>query len=393
VASRATIGVMDEKNTAQRLQDFFEHPLVWGPLGIIGGLVGLFFYPPVLIICGFCILLAFHRAKVVVGKSRKTQVCAYILLFTLTLAALYGIERLIKTHAPDLAHDIAKEVIKDLQPNRSPQKQQEPTPGQTQTQGSSKRAVLKPPIERTVKFAVMIPFDTAPNAFPIPHDENPDDPMFRTYGDLASLATKETMPPSARDAVNKGERTSWNSVPVSTEDAPAFFGKLLRYYILTSIDNLQRNSVTVAIGYPAEARAGIEPPNVVPYPNKKLFRELAKSSFYWPFEWEHKPPIRMPKGTEIRFAEEEKPAAYLVRLERPGYFKIEYKVTQSMGTGVGSVPKNFATSRASTTMQWAFFVTMHYTIYDSDDNDFNPSLYAQWADALYDGLHKRLTVD
>jgi len=42
-----------------------------------------------------------------------------------------------------------------------------------------------PPIERVEKFPVMIPFDT--DGFPIPIDENPDDPLSMTYKELHSL--------------------------------------------------------------------------------------------------------------------------------------------------------------------------------------------------------------
>jgi hypothetical protein len=246
----------------------------------------------------------------------------------------------------------------------------------------------------------MIPFDTAPDSSPIPLDENPDDPLFRTYGEMASLASNGTVPESAREAKSDGP-ISWHAKSISMEEAPAFLGRLLQYYLFHCIDNLRRNSLTISIGYPAEASAGIEPPNAEPYSYEKLSRELADNVFFRPFfhrpsgdemTWKLKS-VSMPKGTEIKFVEMSKPDKYLVRFQRPAHFEVDFIVESFVGTGVGSVPKHFATPRVSTTMQWPFFVTMRYTIEHNVDDDFNPNSYAQWHDAIYDGLHKRLVAD
>jgi hypothetical protein len=256
------------------------------------------------------------------------------------------------------------------------------------------------PIERTVKFAVMIPYDTAPNSQPIPLNENSDDPLFQTYMDMMSLASNGTVPDTARETPVGGQIT-YQMTLVSMNDAPAFFGKLLQYYVFQCIDRLQRNSLTVSIGYPAKANAGIEPPNAEPYPYEKLFQQLADNRFFRPFlhrpsgdemAWKLKPVV-MPKGTEIEFIQIHEPERYAVRLQRLGYFKVDFIVEgYMMATGAGQVPKHFVTSRAKTTMQWPFLVTMQYAIEHPDDSEFNPSLYAQWLDALYDGLKERLTL-
>jgi hypothetical protein len=112
------MSAIDKNTTAQRLLLFFEHPLFWGPIGIVGGLVGLFFYTPILFVCGVCVLLAFHRVGVVSGKQTPTQVMAYILLSVITVLSLYGTRVLIKTHSPDIGKDIAKEVIKAESENK-----------------------------------------------------------------------------------------------------------------------------------------------------------------------------------------------------------------------------------------------------------------------------------
>ena len=51
------------------LLEFIEQPLFTLAVGIVGGIVGLLIYSPVLAVCGLCVILAFHRAKVVTGHS------------------------------------------------------------------------------------------------------------------------------------------------------------------------------------------------------------------------------------------------------------------------------------------------------------------------------------
>jgi hypothetical protein len=46
-----------------RLLDFIEQPLFLWFAATVAGLVAYFLYPYVLLVCGICVLLAFHRAK------------------------------------------------------------------------------------------------------------------------------------------------------------------------------------------------------------------------------------------------------------------------------------------------------------------------------------------
>ncbi len=256
--------------------------------------------------------------------------------------------------------------------------------------------VWPPPIEKTETFAVMVPFDTAPNAFPIPMDVNPDDPLFRTYMDYHSLASNGTVPDSARNWNGIGQ-ISWNGIHVDESTAPSFLGRLLQYYILSLIDELQRNSMTVAVGMPPGAGAGIVPPNATPYSSQKLFKTLESNKFFQPFPnvksrhrmlWEMKP-VMMPLGTDIELIEQPR-STYLVRLKRPLYYMIEYLIECFVGTGVGSVPPHFVTAHPETVMQWPFYVKMRYQIERRGGRDFNPDSYVQWADALYRGVHNKL---
>jgi hypothetical protein len=86
----------------------------------------LLFYAPVLVVCGVCILLAFHRAGVVSGCRPRTQIGAYILVGICASGALYGLGSLIRKHAPDLAQDIAEAVVTKLRTDRNSEKKTAP---------------------------------------------------------------------------------------------------------------------------------------------------------------------------------------------------------------------------------------------------------------------------
>ena len=77
---------------------FFEHPLFWGPVGVVGGVVGLFLYRPILHICGICIVLAFHRARVVSGERLGTQVISYCIVILFAGGGIYGLQTMIQNH-------------------------------------------------------------------------------------------------------------------------------------------------------------------------------------------------------------------------------------------------------------------------------------------------------
>ncbi len=103
-----------------RLLDFIEHPFFLWAASIVAGLVGFFVYP-VLLVCGACVLLAFHRAKDVRGLSLRWQLLSYCGLFVLTTAGLLGIGILIKRNVPQLAtlNDIRDLVLRQSQ-NKTP---------------------------------------------------------------------------------------------------------------------------------------------------------------------------------------------------------------------------------------------------------------------------------
>jgi hypothetical protein len=99
--------------TSNKLLDFVEQPLFLWSTGLLGGLVGLFIVPPVLFVCGACILLAFHRAGVVRAKRLRVQIFSYGLVVCITVVALLETRQLIKTNLPHIpsAEEVASALL------------------------------------------------------------------------------------------------------------------------------------------------------------------------------------------------------------------------------------------------------------------------------------------
>jgi hypothetical protein len=93
--AKPPIDPVRRKSLSHRLFDFVEHPLFTLPVGILGGIVGLVLYTPVLAICGVCVILAFHRAKVVTEESLWTQLLVYIVLSGMVVGSLWGLHLII----------------------------------------------------------------------------------------------------------------------------------------------------------------------------------------------------------------------------------------------------------------------------------------------------------
>ena len=267
--------------------------------------------------------------------------------------------------------------------------------------GEATHIALKPAIERTSEFTVMVPFDTDEAASLIPYDENPDDPLYTTYVKLASLASSATIPDELRRSNANQDRSLMRPTRPTINDAPEFLCKLLQYFIFHRISEMQRDRIAVyGNAYPMEAKAGVQPPDAEIYPSARLHDDLAGNRFFKPFDyltigdeldWQVRPG-KMPRGTKILFYSPS-PGRQSIRLEKQEYFEVDFTVRPLAGTAVGQLPKNFYSVKASTVMQFAFITTMHYAISHSSDASFNSQTYTHWFDSLFDGLRTSLEVD
>ena len=99
--------------TPPQSNPFFDraaHPWVLTGLSIVAGIVGVIFYTPVLVLCVACVLLAFHRSKVLRGHGYLYQFNAYAIVMLLSAIVLLGAEVLAKKPVRDYVRQIASDA-------------------------------------------------------------------------------------------------------------------------------------------------------------------------------------------------------------------------------------------------------------------------------------------
>jgi hypothetical protein len=98
------------KRLWHRVLDVVEQPLFTTPAGVIGGIVGAFFYTPVCLVCDACVLLAVHRSKAVADKSIKTQVIIYSLSCVITTVLLLWLAHSARKATREYAADLVTQI-------------------------------------------------------------------------------------------------------------------------------------------------------------------------------------------------------------------------------------------------------------------------------------------
>jgi hypothetical protein len=119
------------KPVHQRLLEFFEQPLFLLAASVIGGIVGFVLYPPVFALCGVCVVLAFHRAKVVSEESWPVQGLSYLALCCFVVWGLYALHWKLDKRLADsnmsFSQLVASAVTKSL-PKPSPSNSEKGVP-------------------------------------------------------------------------------------------------------------------------------------------------------------------------------------------------------------------------------------------------------------------------
>lgn len=91
-----------------RLLDWIEQPLFLLSAGIVGGLMA-FILPALFAVCAICVVLAFHRAKVVEGQPIRKQMAAYAALILIITVLFTWAGREVSRHS--IADEIASKVV------------------------------------------------------------------------------------------------------------------------------------------------------------------------------------------------------------------------------------------------------------------------------------------
>lgn len=128
-----------ERSMGQKLLGFVERPMFTMPIGIVGGIVALLYWP-FWIICGVCVVLAFHNEGVVKGKHWLIQTFSHLLLISLISLAIFPLKQ-ITDNTRNFGKDIAKQVLDGLKDALKPQPEKSTTPPSSPT---------PPPLERKV---------------------------------------------------------------------------------------------------------------------------------------------------------------------------------------------------------------------------------------------------
>jgi hypothetical protein len=100
------------KSLGKQIIGWIEQPLFLLGVGLMAGFVGLY-YPPILTVCGLCIVLAFHRQGVVSGQKWHIQLTAYSVVSALALGMVYGTKHIIIANSPHLP--TIEEIIAGVQ--------------------------------------------------------------------------------------------------------------------------------------------------------------------------------------------------------------------------------------------------------------------------------------
>ncbi|MGC2467129.1 MAG: hypothetical protein WA517_18195 [Candidatus Acidiferrum sp.] len=253
-------------------------------------------------------------------------------------------------------------------------------------------AAKQQPIRRKGGFTVLIPIDTSSSSMPIPIDENPADPHAKFYRDLTFSITDRQPDKTSGYLMLQQDQL------FSDKDRPRFLGKLIQLYIFKSIFSITRESYGIEVSggkvRPIENRAVI-PPDVVSSPTDHVIADLAdRRLLNGELQVTLKNfPLHMPKGTNIGFTEqtENESILYVMRMERPGFFKFDLTVRPVGNSNDGALPDKFQSTSAKTIKTYTLIVTMDSVIQVRNDDGFEPDKYVNWIQDTFVELRRRMT--
>jgi hypothetical protein len=252
------------------------------------------------------------------------------------------------------------------------------------------------PITKTDRFATLVPIVPTWANSPIPMDTNVQDPHHDFYSDLLGLAGRPDKQPEGWPP--------YQDRRLETDSGTAFAMQLIQYYVFKSIYFLHRGTSgwikwTAGVGVTPIERAAITPPDATPYGNERVLKMLSDSEFLrpadkmlWTFDNGR---LQVPKGTKVSFIdhpgipEKGKMPVRSVRFERPKYYRLDFDVSPGVGAN-NQMPAGFVPTTVPGVTTWTIMVAMHYEIERRNEDGFTPELYSAWADALFDGLKKKM---
>jgi hypothetical protein len=276
------------------------------------------------------------------------------------------------TTKPPTAAEIADEVAKRFPPNTN------------ETQGISDKVDVKvtrapsTPLVRRRSVTALIPFNKDPRSTGIMYDENRSDPLLLTYVDLAGLG--HTGPHVS---------STYQVTPITDGEAQDFVLEVMRYFVLRSIEELQRPRSLISVSennrVSQEKAVAVPVPDGIQYPADQL-RALLDESKLGNRElhlWNKT--FQMPKGAKIQLAKNK------VIISRDGQFTITFDL-ESGPKSVGALPPNFrpidswfAPLKQENILLFPVNINMQFQ-WNQDYSLADP--YSEWAESLFFGIEK-----
>jgi len=241
-------------------------------------------------------------------------------------------------------------------------------------------------------FTILIPIDTASRNWPIPLDENPEDTHGKFYRTLTFSITDRDSDKTSGYLMLQQDQL------FSEEERPKFLGKLILMYVFESVFSMTRESYGVELRggkvTPLENKSVI-PPDVVSSPTDYVVADLSKRQFL-NSEIEvllKNFPLHMPKGTSITFSEQvqRKATVYIMRMERPGFFKFDLTVRPVGNSDEGVLPDKFQTQASKTVKTYDLIVGMESVVQATTKDGFEPDKYVAWTQDTFSELRRRMT--
>jgi hypothetical protein len=109
--------------------------------------------------------------------------------------------------------------------------------------------------------------------------------------------------------------------------------------------------------------------------------------------------VRLPKQSKAEFLSVplsgSGPEAFILRLERAGYYKLELRVSKYMQNGKGAVPEEYSSSfdgyDTSAIISYYYRIEMQSTVQRKNgDPTFLPDNYKEWSRALFANIRQKL---
>lgn len=244
-------------------------------------------------------------------------------------------------------------------------------------------------VESSFPTSVVLDTDQGAPLFVIPSETDPK--LTSRLSELASLG---------RPTINRdGKTVSTTEKPADLGDRFSFGGELLQYQLVHVIEKLQRGGWKAGMFFGASAATvynPMKPSSAEDYPKEALLSAVASNRFSQSdserFHWEHSR-LPLPKNTKLTLVHFPSSAStgaerYIVRLEKPMFFQINFIIEPLIGTGPGILPRGLDVDPqiAANCETYQFRITTQAKFEKITAGTSHAEEYKDWATRLFAGV-------